>query len=305
MKKPRIRTNKEKGDLLEEVVAQLCSGIGETKVTQKARVSGKDSLDKREVDVLIEGKHGVFDVKIAIEAKNYKNPVGVEKIESLVTKLKDIKADLGVMVCPSGFTEPAKNLAAANRIQLFEVYDPKLNNTKLFIPIKFIEPDIKNYRFRFEGFTPSFSLTTDATRWRFYKGGEILTASDLIKYALNHGMVPQKSGQHWAKFEAMKISDSQEPNLIQYSEISAEINIVEKYYLKLFPASFLKNISNGKKKFNIYTDVYSNEEDMLKNGWKKFETLEELNAAASMDDQLEEIRGLTLRPEFTWQMGQD
>jgi hypothetical protein len=124
-------STKEKGDLLEDVITGICSGLGlmDSKVTRNAEIAGRNSRAKRDVDVLIEGRVNAFAVRIAIEAKNYQDRVGVEKVEALHTKLDDIGVDLGVMVSSKGFTQPAKDSAAAMGIQLFEVYDQRLENT--------------------------------------------------------------------------------------------------------------------------------------------------------------------------------
>ena len=112
----------QKGNLVENVIEKICEGIDRVKVTKKAKVRGIKTETNRDIDVLIEGKIGMFNVRIAIEAKNYKKPVGVEKVEALKSKLEDIGTDLGVIVCPTGFTEPAKKRGEIDGIQLFEIY---------------------------------------------------------------------------------------------------------------------------------------------------------------------------------------
>ena len=117
-------SSKKKGDLLESIVSQLCSGIKDAKVTNDAKIKGQRSNIERQIDVLIEGKVGAINIKIVVEAKNYDRPVGIEKVEALKTKLDDVIANMGVIVCPSGYTQGAKNLAQSNGIKLFEVFDP-------------------------------------------------------------------------------------------------------------------------------------------------------------------------------------
>ena len=88
---------KQKGDLLESVVSKLCSGIKNAKVTKDAKITGQKSKSERQIDVLIEGKVGAITVKIVVEAKNYAEPVGIEKIEALKAKLDDVGANMGAM----------------------------------------------------------------------------------------------------------------------------------------------------------------------------------------------------------------
>ncbi len=293
-------STKKKGDLLENVVEQLCSGIKGIKVTRNAKVLGEQSKVNRDVDVLIEGQVGAFEVKIAIEAKNYSSPVGVEKVESLITKLKDIGSNLGVMVCPLGFYESAKNLAFANGIKLFEVYDPTLGNSKLFIPLRYVEPVIRSFGFGIRHRTQGpFEITQDVTRWRFHIGNKLLNAKQMVLFAWNNNMIPHQAGQHTADFNAVTISDVNDPSRLQYCEAYIKIDVIEKYFLKLFPASFLKNIENQKEQFNLGIDIYSRDEDMLQHGWKQFENLDEMNKAAEIDNQPVGVRELLVRPDYS------
>jgi len=297
--------NKEKGDLLETVIEQLCSGIEGAGVKRNARVAGKKTDTEREIDVLIQGKCGAFNVTIAIESKNYAAPVGVERVESFKAKLEDIGADLGVMVCPTGFTDPAKNRAAFDGIQLFKVYDPQLGNTDLFIPFRYVEPNIHAYSFTIEHRAIGrFEIPSDVSRWRFHLGDRILTAQDLVYHAWNNEMIPQRPGRHVANFNAVTLSDVNDPKLVQYCELAINILVIEKYYLKLFPASFLKNLHTGEQKFHLRLDLYSKEEDMTKNGWKTFPSLEELNKAADIENQPEGIRNLLIRPHYSLETDQ-
>jgi hypothetical protein len=292
-------SSKEKGDLLEDIVERICSGIENVRIKRNAKIVGRKTHTERDIDVLIEGQIGVFKVKIAVESKNYGNPVGVEKIESLKSKLEDIGADLGVIVCPAGFSEPARQRAAFDGIQLFEIFDPQLGNTDLFVPVRYVEPEIKNFRFQIRHRAQGpFSMPTDNSRWRFHIGGRMMNAQQLVLYTWNNDMIPQQAGRHVADFNALAMSDAADPQSMQYCEIAIEINVSENYYLKLFPASFLKNSVNGKQAHNLRLDIYSKEEDMLKNGWKKFKSLKAMNKAADIENQPEGVRNLVIRSNY-------
>ncbi len=295
-------SSKEKGDLLEEIIEELCVGIKNVKVSRNLKIIGKKTKEEREIDVYIEGKQGVFDIKIAIESKNYGEPVGVEKVESFKAKLEDIAADLGVMVCPTGFTEPAKKRAEFDGIQLFEVYDERLGNSKWFIPIRFIEPELTKHRFTFKGRGGGpFSISIDSQKWRFHIEGKILTTEEFTTYLWNKGKIPQKAGEHKIDHGAVVISEEGNPDKVQYCEIEVDVVVEERYFLKLIPASFLKKTSENKQNFQIKLDLYSKEKDMLNNGWRKFLTLEEMNQAADIENQPEGIRGLILHPKYTYE----
>ena len=74
--------------------------------------------------------------------------------------------------------------------------------------------------------------------------------------------------------------------------------VVEKYFLKFVPASRLRNLSDGKENFGFRVDLYSKEEDMVKHGWKLFESLQEMNEAADIENQPESIRNFIVRPRY-------
>lgn len=290
---------KEKGNLLEGIVEHLCSGIKNAKVAKNVKVLGKRSGEMREIDVLIEGRVGAFPVNIVVESKNYNKPVGIEKVESLKSKLDDVGGDLGVIVCPNGFTKAAKNLALSNGIKLFEVVDPKLGDNDLFIPLRYVWPDIEGFSYEVVHRTiGEFSITQDMSRWRFHVGDEKLDIRQLVWHAWNIEMIPQKAGDHIANFNAMTLSEVDSPERLQYCEIKIHIKVIEKYYLKLIPASFLKDSTSGKTHFNLDIHLTSKEEDMPKAGWKKYDSLEEMNKAAEIENQPKGVKDLIMRPSY-------
>lgn len=292
-------TTKQKGNLLEDVVERLCSGIKDAKVTKNAMVLGKVSGEMREVDVLIEGLVGIFSVKIIVEAKNYTKPVGVERVESLKSKLDDVGGDLGVIVCPSGFTRTAKALSVSNGIKLFEIVDPELGNSDLFIPLRLVLPTVEGYSYEVIHRTlGEFSISQDISRWMFHVGDERLNVKQLVWHAWNTSLIPQNTGDHIVNLNAMTMSDIESPNDLQYCEIKIHTKVAERYYLKLVPASFFKDSASGKSHFNLDIRLASREEDMIKTGWREFDSLEEMNKSAEIENQPEEIRGVIIRPSY-------
>src|SRR5450631_1116179 len=288
-------TAKEKGDLLEDVITGICSGLGlkDSQVTRNAELDGRNSRTKRDVDVLIEGRLNAFAVRIAIEAKNYRARVKVDKVEAFHTKLDDIGVDLGVMVSSKGFTKPAKNLADAKGIQLYEVYDQRLENTTLRLPVRHIAPDVVGYQveFRHRAGGP-FSISADWSQWRFHVGDKRFTVEELLLKALPN--VPPTPGIHEVDVGAVTIEDVLHPGRVQYGEIGFFVKMRERYYLKLFPASFIKNAADGVEQHNLKIDMYDEPERMTANGWREFATREEMEQAADIPNQPESIRNLAI-----------
>lgn len=290
-------TTKAKGDLLEDVITDICAGLAGSKVTRNARVDGRHSLTVRDVDVLIEGKLNAFDVRVAIEAKNYKDRVGVEKVEAFCTKLQDVGAALGVMVSSMGFTEPAKNAAAAKDVQLYEVYDQRLTNTALLLPVRLLLPEMATFAPRIQHRTMGpFSLPVDHLQWRIHVGEERLGVEELLGRAWHDGRIPSTPGSHVLDVGTVTIEDALSLGTLQYCELAFTVEVRERYYLKLFPASFIRSASDGREQHNLHLDMYSDPEKMVAHGWNEFDTLDEMEQAANIPNQPETIRGLLLRP---------
>src|SRR5258705_13226306 len=62
----------------------------------------------RQLDISISQNVGLYPVLVVIECKRYKRPVGIEKVESFVTKLRDVGASHGVMISNTSFDACAK-----------------------------------------------------------------------------------------------------------------------------------------------------------------------------------------------------
>lgn len=111
-------------------------------------------------------------------------------------------------------------------------------------------------------------------------------------------MIPQSAGEHIANFNAMTVSDAEDPSYLQYCEIKIYVQVIEKYYLKLIPASFLHDLESGKDHFKLDIHMYSQEKNMLKAGWKEFSSLEEMNKAAEIENQPNGVKDLIMKPSY-------
>jgi hypothetical protein len=99
---------------LEHVLA----GHGELTIESPAHLPGKNSGRSREVDVAVRGRIGSHRVLVIVECRDRAGAQDVRWIEELVGKRSDVGANVAVAVSSSGFTTAARNMAAANWIQL-------------------------------------------------------------------------------------------------------------------------------------------------------------------------------------------
>jgi hypothetical protein len=96
--------------LYERFVAQLMSeqSSNDTTVIPNARIKGAISRVARQVDVLIDSRHGE-DVsrRVIVDAKRYRKKIDVKDVESFKSMMEDCRAHRGIMVCPNGYTPAA------------------------------------------------------------------------------------------------------------------------------------------------------------------------------------------------------
>lgn len=100
----------------EKLVATLHEQLApDAEVKHNTKVTGLSGR-RRQIDVAIRKRIGLYKTLIAIECKRYARPVGIDKVEAFATKLEDIKASHRVMVALSGFDEGAQAIARRKNI---------------------------------------------------------------------------------------------------------------------------------------------------------------------------------------------
>lgn len=100
--------------LVAAVQAKLDPGA---QVHSPLRVQQTRSGVPAELDAAVKGKVGSTEILVAIEAKDYREDVGVEKVRAFASLLKDIRAHKGIMVAQAGFTGGALSVAANEGIE--------------------------------------------------------------------------------------------------------------------------------------------------------------------------------------------
>lgn len=83
-----------------------------------ALVTWNDEIDGRQFDVTIRFKFGLHDYLTVIECKDYSSKVSVEKVDALVTKARDVRANKTILVSSHGFQSGCFPVAERHGIQL-------------------------------------------------------------------------------------------------------------------------------------------------------------------------------------------
>jgi Restriction endonuclease len=99
---------------------------------------GHDSKTLRQVDVVIRGVVNQYRILVIVECKDEARPVDLGTIEGFVSKIKDVRANKGVMVSTSGFTSAAIELARAHCIDTRTYVDTENIEWKTEMSIPFL-----------------------------------------------------------------------------------------------------------------------------------------------------------------------
>ena len=111
-------------------------------VLHNVRLDGRLSETKRQIDVLVKENIGQYEIKIVIECKDHKVPIDVKGVEEFDGLLRDVGAQKGVLVCPTGFTNAGKKRAEGLQIDLYSPIDTDVHKWQARVTI----PAICDYR---------------------------------------------------------------------------------------------------------------------------------------------------------------
>ena len=88
------------------------------KISRDARVLGKLSRQERQVDILIEDHASDFVIRVAVDAKYRNKRIDVNDVEGFLGFLRDIGANVGVMITTEGYSEAAMSRAHHDDVDL-------------------------------------------------------------------------------------------------------------------------------------------------------------------------------------------
>jgi len=86
-----------------------------------ATVRRDEQINGRQFDVTIRFRRGLYEHLTVVECKDYKHAVPVEKVDALVTKARDVHANVSVLASTKGFQSGAKECAKRHGVTLLHV----------------------------------------------------------------------------------------------------------------------------------------------------------------------------------------
>lgn len=122
-------------EVLVKKIQQLLAPDAE--VSHNVKRPGRHSKRDRQIDVLVRQKIGQYEVLIVIDCKDYSRPVDVKGVEEFHGLVEDVGAHKGVLVCPKGFSQAAKERAVGLLIDLYSPVDtdPHKWTVKVSVPM--------------------------------------------------------------------------------------------------------------------------------------------------------------------------
>ncbi|WP_418499717.1 restriction endonuclease [Flagellimonas sp.] len=130
---------KNNGKSLEKTIRLIQETLKDsenTKIFSNYKIEN-ESGQKREIDILVVSSINNFDIKIAIECKDFNKKVPVKEIESFASKCDRIKEiDKKVFVSANGYQTGAINTAKYYGIELYTANKLKKEDIQSWFPIK-------------------------------------------------------------------------------------------------------------------------------------------------------------------------
>ncbi len=246
-----MKTGTKFEHLATEVFTVLSKDKGHEKVEHDVLLDGPDG--PRQIDVLITGSVGPFEVKTIVECKDYNKNVNVTALDALYSKLLDVNAQKAVLVARKGFTNGAKKKAKRLGISLCTLHSMEHEKWKFDLEIPIIITE-----YACEKFSPSMIFTAISERVQVT---DFLTVSDtpLIKVVAeywndneiectdgvtNHVLIPKIEKPHW-----VYVPDGRKMDI---SDLKITMHITKNYYFgyanNLKSSKYINFIDNNDRK---------------------------------------------------------
>jgi hypothetical protein len=110
--------------LFEELVSDVARELSpNAEIIHDFKLPDRVTGDPRQIDVLIRAQAAFVPVVVAMECRDHARPLDVNAVEGFKSKIEDVRADKGIMLCPGGFTKNARKKAEHYGIDLYKVID--------------------------------------------------------------------------------------------------------------------------------------------------------------------------------------
>ncbi|UTT71163.1 restriction endonuclease [Arthrobacter sp. DNA4] len=107
-------------------IQEALNEMDDSEVAHNVTMKGALSEVDRQVDVLIERQVTGSSIRIAVECKHYRKPLGIGKIDEFAGKLADLQVERGILYALNGLTSGAR-ARAKRAFPIIEVRDLRVS----------------------------------------------------------------------------------------------------------------------------------------------------------------------------------
>ncbi len=197
----------DKGKMLERLVAWLHEGP-DVQVQMRVRLPTIfNPKKKREIDVLVTGSVAGHKVRLAIECKSERQPIGTDRIGAFESKLRQvgIPPALGIFVSANGYTSDA--LDHARSVGITPLIFRELTEDRLDVAVSeavqsvvYLLPDVVSFNLLNELDEPIADIS-EAFVFYDEKGQPAGTIPDFVWDAVRKGTLEPVVGKHVVALE--------------------------------------------------------------------------------------------------------
>jgi hypothetical protein len=108
---PRVNVERTWKEYEAQIAAYFRAEYTEAVITANAQLPGRFSKIDRQIDLLVESQTSDLNIRLVVDAKHFKERIDVCDVEQFLSFLRDVGADIGVMISPKGYSEAAVNRA--------------------------------------------------------------------------------------------------------------------------------------------------------------------------------------------------
>jgi hypothetical protein len=204
-------------------------------VTLNDHIMGADSGVERQIDISIRQQVSQFPILVAIDCKDYAEPIDVVDMGAFVTLTSDVRANKGVMVSGNGFTKAAINIAKNAGIDTLTLIDSKSVDWKNYVGISVLidHTSIEQYSLNISGVGRTLLpyATEELAVMPMYSddGALIGTPLEILHRKWNKEQIPHEPGVH--KAELGKQVNVEYRGVKSKIDIAAHILVRQDFYL--------------------------------------------------------------------------
>ena len=124
--------------LAHQIYTELAPGA---RVVHNDHIVGQAGVS-RQIDVSIRATVAGVDLLVIVDTKDLGRPAEIGEVEEFASKVQDVRANKGVLICSGGFTAGAQAAALSRGLELCQVHDATTRDWNLDIKLPMLWVDL-------------------------------------------------------------------------------------------------------------------------------------------------------------------